>query len=159
MLVLFAACPVVFCIFFCRNFAWCYCGDRFPIRWVSVPAVFETRASVAGLSNLAWGLWSLVAFVAFVMFPDLFIFLSFLLCMCLHQCALLTLIVLHSVKYSSRLFSFAMPALLRSASWRCRLRELDPPSRRGLLRLPGLVEFVHVVRMPGTGVVHRFYSD
>ena len=52
-----------------------------------------------------------------------------------------------------------MPSLLRSASWRCRLRELDPPSRRGLLRLPGLVEFVHVVRMAGTGEVHRFYSD
>ena len=52
-----------------------------------------------------------------------------------------------------------MPSLLRSASWRCRLRQLDPRSRRGLQELTEDVEFVHVVRMPATGVVYVFVHD
>ena len=52
-----------------------------------------------------------------------------------------------------------MPSTLRSASWCCRLRQLDARNRRGLQELTQVLDFVHVVRMPGTGVVYIFAHD
>lgn len=52
----------------------------------------------------------------------------------------------------------AMPSLLRSAAWRCRLRRLDAGSRRGVAALSRTFVFVHVVHTDA-GPVHVFVYD